>query len=97
MGKKLISLLKLLVTIAIVCLFVWYLVISPMITFNEYEETFKAAAERYYELNQNQLPTGERVKTLSLNALYKDSYLKEDFYIPYTKKPCSLEKSWVKV
>ena len=67
MGKKLISLLKLLVTIAIVCLFVWYLVISPMITFNEYEETFKAAAERYYELNRNQLPTGERVKTLSFS------------------------------
>ena len=97
MIKKLISLLKLLVTVGIVCLFVWYLVISPMLAFRGYEKTFKEAAERYYELNQNQLPTGERVKTLSLNALYKDAYLKEDFYVPYTKKPCSLEKSWVKV
>lgn len=97
MSKKLIGTIKFLITIAIVCLFVWFLVISPMITFNGYEKTFKEAAERYYELNSNQLPTGERVKTLSLNALYKESYLKEDFYIPYSKKPCSLEKSWVKV
>lgn len=97
MNKKLLNMIKFLITIAIICSFVWFLVISPMITFNKYENTFKEAAERYYELNSNQLPTGERVKTLSLNALYKDSYLKEDFYVPYSKKPCSLEKSWVKV
>ncbi len=97
MSKKLIGLLKLFVTIGIVCLFIWFLVISPMITFKGYENTFKEAAVRYYELNSNKLPTGERVKTLSLNALYKESYLKEDFYIPYTKEICSLTKSWVKV
>lgn len=97
MNKKLLNTIKFLITIAIVCSFVWFLVISPMITFKKYENTFKEAAERYYELNSNKLPTGERVKTLSLNALYKESYLKEDFYVPYSKKPCSLEKSWVKV
>lgn len=97
MNKKLIGTIKFLITIAIICSFVWFLVISPMLTFKEYEKTFKEAAERYYDLNSNQLPTGERVKTLSLNALYKDAYLKEDFYVPYSKKPCSLEKSWVKV
>ena len=97
MNKKLLNTIKFLITIAIVCSFVWFLVVSPMLTFKEYENTFKEAAERYFELNSNQLPTGERVKTLSLNALYKESYLKEDFYVPYSKKPCSLEKSWVKV
>lgn len=97
MAKKLIGKIKFLITIAIVCAFVWFLIISPMLTFRGYEETFRDAAKRYYELNSNQLPTGERVKTLSLNALYKGSYLKDDFYIPYSKKPCSLEKSWVKV
>ena len=97
MNKKLLNTIKFLITIAIICSFVWFLVISPMITFNKYENTFKEAAERYYELNSNKLPTGERVKTLSLNALYKESYLKDDFYIAYSKKPCSLEKSWVKV
>ena len=97
MNKKLFSILKLLVTIAIVCLFIWFLIISPMLTFKEYENNFIDAAKRYYELNSNLLPTGERVKTLSLNALYKEAYLKDDFYIPYTKKTCSLENSWVKV
>ena len=69
MNKKLLNTIKFLITIAIVCSFVWFLVISPMITFKKYENTFKEAAERYYELNSNKLPTGERVKTLSLNAL----------------------------
>lgn len=97
MSKKLLGKIKFLITIAIICSFVWFLVISPMLTFKKYETTFKEAAERYFELNSNQLPTGERVKTLSLNALFKESYLKEDFYVPYSKNPCSLEKSWVKV
>ena len=77
MSKKLLGKIKFLITIAIICLFVWFLVISPMLTFKKYETTFKEAAERYFELNSNQLPTGERVKTLSLNALFKESYLKE--------------------
>ena len=77
MSKKLLGKIKFLITIAIICSFVWFLVISPMLTFKKYETTFKEAAERYFELNSNQLPTGERVKTLSLNALFKESYLKE--------------------
>lgn len=97
MNKKFLGKLKFLITIAIVCLFIWFLVIGPMIKFKNYEETFRDAALRYYELNSKELPTGERVKTLSLNALYKSSYLKEDFYVPNSNKTCSIEKSWVKV
>ena len=40
MNKKLIGTIKFLITIAIVCSFVWFLVISPMLTFKEYEKTF---------------------------------------------------------
>lgn len=88
---------KFLITIVVIGLFAWFLVLSPIITFHGYENTLEEAARRYFELNYNLLPTGERVKTLTLNELYKGSYLKEDFYIPYTQKACSLENSWVKV
>ena len=97
MNKGLVKTIKLLIVIAIVGAFVWFLVLSPMITFRNNEKTLEEAARRYFELNKEQLPTGERVKTLSLNTLYKKSYLKEDFKTPYAGQLCSLEKSWVKV
>ncbi len=89
--------IKIIIVLAIVGAFVWFLVISPMITFHNNEKVLEDAAKRYFELNQDQLPTGERVKTLSLNTLYKKAFLKEDFYAPYSKQLCSLENSWVKV
>lgn len=88
---------KFLITIVVIGLFAWFLVLSPILTFHGYENKLEDAARRYFELNYNLLPTGERVKTLSLNELYKGAYLKEDFYVPYTQKTCSLENSWVKV
>ena len=97
MNKKSLKLLKLVVVIAIGCLFAWFLVLSPMIQFHNNEKKLEEAAKRYYELNSDKLPTGERIKTLSLNVLYKQSYLKEDLFIPNTNKVCSLENSWVKV
>lgn len=97
MNNNIIKKIKFLVSIAIVMLFVWFLVLSPMISFHRNEKELEEAAKRYYELNSNQLPIGERVKTLSLSVLYKGAYLKHDFKIPYTKKMCSVEKSWVKV
>ena len=95
--KKLSKGIKLIVALVIVGLLVWFLVLSPMIQFHNNEKVLEDAARRYFELNQEQLPTGERVKTLSLNTLYKKSYLKEDFKAPYSNSLCSLEKSWVKV
>ena len=68
-----------------------------MITFHKNEESLENAAKRYFEINKEQLPTGERVKTITLKELYNDSYLKEDFYSPYSKKSCSITNSWVKV
>lgn len=95
--QKYVGKVKFLIVLAIVGAFVWFLVISPMITFHGNEKKLEEAAKRYYELNQNELPTGQRVKTLTLKKLFDSSYIKSDMYIPYTKKTCSVENSWVKV
>ena len=97
MQEKYIKKIKLIITLLIFAGLVWLLIVSPMLKFHENEKTLEKAARRYYELNNDKLPTGERVKTLSLNALYKESYLKNDLYAPYSGKVCSLDNSWVKV
>ena len=97
MQEKLIKNAKIIITVVVVVAFVWFLVISPMITFHNNEQKLEAAARRYFELNQNELPTGERIKTVTLNTLYHQSYLKKDIYIPYSRKTCSIDNSWVKV
>ena len=87
---------KFVITIAIVIIFVWFIIIYPMYTFKKSEKILENAAKRYYEVNSSMLPTGERVKTLSLQDLYKGQYIKEDIYIPYTDTPCDIKDSWVK-
>lgn len=89
--------IKLGITILIIVLFLWFLVISPMIEFRGNEKEMEKAARRYFELNSNELPTGERIKTISLMTLYSKSFLENDFKTPYSKKTCNLEDSWVKV
>lgn len=95
--QKYIKYLKLSVVVIVIALFLWFLVLNPFFTFRGYEKEVKQAAERYYEINERELPTGTRVKTLSVQELFDQSYLKEDFYVPFTKKPCSITESWVKV
>jgi len=92
MGK-----VKLLVVIAIIVAFVWFLVVYPMMLFRDNEKVVEKAAKRYFELNSDKLPTGERIKTLTLEELYSQSYMEKDLYSPYTKKTCSITNSWVKV
>ena len=95
--KKLIKYLKIACVVIVVALFLWFLVIHPLITFNGYERQVEEAARRYYELNESQLPTGTRVKTLSVQDLFDQAYLQDDFYVPLTDSPCSITESWVKV
>lgn len=95
--KNFIKYLKISVVVIVIALFLWFLVIHPLITFRGYEKDIEAAAKRYYEINAGELPTGTRVKTLSVQKLFDQSYLKEDFYVPFSKKPCSITDSWVKV
>ena len=97
-SKKMKKHLKLIVVIIIIILFVWFLVIKPTYTFKSYEEKVETAAKRYFELNSTKLPTGtSRVATVTLQKLFDGAYLKEDLYIPYSKTPCSITESWVKV
>lgn len=96
-NKKLIKYLKIAGVCIVVALFLWFLVLNPLFTFRGYENQVEEAAKRYYEINSSQLPTGTRVKTLSVQELFDQAYLKEDFYVPLSKKPCSITESWVKV
>ena len=89
--------IRLIITILIVIFFVWFLILSPIISFKMAEAKMLESAKRYYELNSYDLPTGTRVKTLTLQDLYYKKYIKNDIYIPYTKTPCDLKESWVKV
>lgn len=97
MNEKVVKKIKLVVTVVIAVLFVWFLIISPFLTFKHGEKTMEDAAKRYFELNSSELPTGNRIKTVSLQTLYTKSFIKEDIYIPYTKEACSVTNSWVKV
>ena len=97
MNKEMLKKIKLVITIVLILVFVWFLIVSPMITFHTNEGRLEDAAKRYFELNSSELPSGDNVKTLTLKTLYHKSFIKNDLYIPYTTKTCSIENSWVKV
>lgn len=86
-----------LVLSALLIFIVWQFMIKPTIDFKNYEKKVEDAARRYYEFNYSQLPTGERVATLSIQQLYDKAFLTEDLYIPNSTKPCDSQNSWVKV
>lgn len=97
MNKGMLKKIKLVITIVLILVFVWFLIVSPMITFHDNEGKLESAAKRYFEINSSQLPSGNNVKTITLKTLYHQAYIKGDLYIPYTNKTCSIENSWVKV
>ena len=66
--------IRLVVTLIIIGLFIWFLVLSPYITFKKNERTMLEAAKRYYELNSDKLPTGTRMSTVTLQTLSRESY-----------------------
>ena len=95
-NNKLKRKIKLLITLAIVAVFVWFVILGPKLSFRSDEKMMEEAAKRYYEINSDKLPTGTRIKTLTLQDLYKGGFLEKDIYLPYSKEPCSLTESWVK-
>lgn len=95
--KNFIKYLKIAVVVIVIALFLWFLVIHPLITFRGYEKDIEAAAKRYYEINAGELPTGTRVKTLSIQKLFDQSYLKEDFYVPFSKNHVLLQIAGLKL
>lgn len=91
---------KLIITLVIVVLVlaaIWFIFLAPYITFKKNENTMLNAAKRYYELNPTKMPTGTRMATVTLKDLYKENYIKDDFYLPHSTEPCSITNSWVKV
>lgn len=95
--KKILKKLRFLIVLAIAGAFVWFLVVSPMLTFHNNEKKLEDAARRYFELNSSALPTGERIKTLTLQELYHNAFIEGDLNIPYSSKTCNVTNSWVKV
>ena len=95
--KKTIKGIKIIIVVVVLLLVGWFLIVSPMLTFQKNEKNLEDAARRYFEINTTKLPTGERVKTITLGTLYHESYIKDDIFIPYTHKTCSVDNSWVKV
>ena len=73
-NKKIVKYLKLAIVIAVIALFLWFLVINPLITFRGYEKDVENAAKRYFEINERELPTGTRIKTISVQELFNQSY-----------------------
>lgn len=95
--EKFKRILKIVITVALPCIFIWFLVLSPYLRFKNDERVMEDAAKRYFQINSHRLPTGKRVSTVKLQTLFDESYVKSDFYIPFSKEPCSVTDSWVKV
>lgn len=95
--EEIIKKVKFIVVIVIVILVVWFLIINPVVKFKSNEKKMLNAGKRYFEVNSSELPTGTRVKTIYLKDLYSKSFLEDDFYVPFTKKACSVTESFIKV
>ncbi len=78
-------------------LLIYLIVIYPLTKFYSQESEMTAAAEKFFEINEELLPTGARVAEVDLSTLYNEKYLPEDLTVPYTNNACSIENSWVKV
>ena len=95
--KKLKTILKVVIGLAVIGCLVWFLILWPYISFKTNEQKLLEAGKRSYEINSDKLPSGTQVATISMQVLYNQQYIKEDIFIPYTKSPCSNTESWVKV
>ena len=91
--KKLVT--SLIVVIAVVL--VWFLIISPLVQFKKSEKEVLDAGKRYFEVNSTHLPTGNRIKTISLKTLYNKDFIKEDIRVPNSSNLCDESESWIKV
>ena len=92
--------LKFYLILFIVVALLWILVINPYITFKKNESSFTKAAEQYFDMYTEELPTGERIAEVSLQKLYNKGYITEDYLVSYnlvTRQTCSVTDSWVKV
>lgn len=89
--------IKILIIVVVILLVIWFLIVSPLIKFKKSEKQVLEAATRYYEINNSLLPTGEKIRTVTLQKLYDKDFISEDIRSPYTNKECDSKTSWAKV
>ena len=89
--------IKILIIVVVILLIIWFLVVSPLIKFKNSEKQVLEAAKRYYEINNSLLPTGKKIRTVSLQTLYDKDLISEDLKSPYTNNECNSKTSWAKV
>ncbi len=89
--------IKIAVTCLIIVLIIWFVILNPLLKFNNMEKKVLEAAERYYEISPKLLPTGEKISTVSLQKLYEKDFISSDLKVPYSSKLCDSKTSWVKV
>ena len=95
--SKVIKYAKIVVTCLIVVIVLYFFLIGPFIKFKDNENKMLNATKRYFEINSDELPTGNRVKTIDLKTLYYKKFITSDLKIPNSIKSCSASDSWVKV
>ena len=94
---KLMKKVKIVVTCLIIVFLIWFLLLNPLLKFKSNEKQLLEGAKRYYELNPNKLPTGEKIVKVSLQTLYDKDFVQTDLEGVYTSQSCNTEASWVKV
>ena len=97
MDEKLVKNIEKYVVIGIILVLIYVLIISPYIQFKKNEKEMIEATKRYYEINEDKMPTGRRLATVSLETLYNEKYIEKNYYVPLTKKTCSPKNSWGKI
>ena len=95
-GKKSVKLRNFIIIVIMILLF-YFILLKPYLNFKSNERALRNAGVRFFELNDDKLPTGKRVSTVTLQELAASKYVESDFYEPFSKKLCSITKSWVKV
>lgn len=91
------KIIKTIITVVIIVLLVWFIIIHPLLKFKSMEKEVLDASKRYFEINTSMLPTGNKIRKISLQSLYDKDFIKEDLRAPYTNKYCDAENSWVRV
>lgn len=96
-NKKNEKIIKMVVTVIVIALLVWFIIINPLLKFKSMENKLLESSKRYFEINTSMLPTGTKIKKISLQTLYDKDFIQEDLRAPYTNKYCDAENSWVRV
>ncbi len=88
--------LKIGIIILVIVVILYFLVVSPILKFKQNERKVKDAIGRYYEINKAELPTGKKIKTVSLQTLYVKKFINDELRDPISQKACDSKLSWVK-